>query len=74
MNMITARYLHTTAVLDGKIIVAGGYNGAQYLSSMKCIDARDIFEYVPLDYLLPETYFNQILQLGKALLIIKRTE
>ena len=72
MNMTTARYLHTAALLDGKIVVAGG-NGEQFLSSMECIGARDILEYAPLDYPLPQTYFDQILQLGKALLVIKHT-
>merc|ERR1712071_166719 len=49
MHMFTARYFHTAAVLDGKIVVAGGecYDGG--LSSMECIDARDILEYAPLD-------------------------
>ena len=60
MNMITARYLHTAAVLDGKIVVAGG-SGGRGLSSMECIGTRDILEYAPLDYPLPQTYFNQIL-------------
>ena len=73
MHMITVRYFHTVAVLDGKIVVAGGecYDGG--LSSMECIDARDILEYAPLDYPLPVEYFDQILLLGKALLISKHT-
>ena len=73
MHMITARYYNTAAVLDGKIVVAGGVNRGQGLSSMECIDARDVLEYAPLDYPLPELYFNQILQLGKALLLTKHT-
>ena len=71
MNMITACYRHTAAVLDGKIVVAGGYNQEQYISSMECINACDILEYAPLDYPLRDIYFNQILQLGKALLVTK---
>ena len=67
MDMITARYNHTAAALDGKIVVAGGRRGRRCLSSMECIDARDLLEYAPLDYPLPELYFNLILQLGKAL-------
>ena len=73
MNMITSRCYHTAAVLDGKIVVAGGWSGREYLSSMEWIDTRDILEYVPLVYPLPVEYFNQILQLGKALLITKYT-
>ena len=73
MNMITARDSYTAAVLDGKVVVAGGWNGSQCLSSMECIDARGILEYAPLEYPLPDIYFNQVLQLGKALLIPKYT-
>ena len=73
MNMITARYLHTASVLNGKIVVAGGDSYEGRLSSMECIDARDVLEYAPLDYPLPVEYFNHILQLGKALLITKHT-
>ena len=58
MNMITARKSHTAAVLDGKVVVTGGYDGRQSLSSVECIDARDILEYAPLDYPLPDIYFN----------------
>ena len=47
------------------------YNDEQDVSSMECIDARDILEYAPLDYPLRVEYFNQILQLGKALLVTK---
>ena len=65
MNTITARYSHTAAILDGKIVAAGGHDAFQYLSSMECIDAHDILlEYTPLDYPLSVEYFNQILQLG----------
>ena len=71
MNMNTTRRNHTAAVLDGKIVVAGGWVGRQRLSSMMCIDGRDILEYAPLDYPLQNEYFNQILQLGKAILITK---
>ena len=73
MNMITARYYHTTAVLDGKIVVAGGSSGGRRLSLMEYIDARDVLEYAPLDYPLPDIYFNQVLQLGKSLLVTKYT-
>ena len=73
MYMITARYNHTAAVLGGKIAVVGGNNDEQCLSSVECIEARDVLEYAPLDYPLPDVYFNQILQLGKALLVSKHT-
>ena len=69
--MITTRYYHTATVLDCKIVVAGGWSGGQGLSSMECIDTRDILQYVQLDYPLPRIYFNQILQLGKVLLLTK---
>ena len=70
INMIIARISHTAAVLDGKIIVAGGSGG---VSSMECIDIQDVLEYAPLDYPLPQIYFDQILLLGKALLVSKHT-
>ena len=73
MNLITAQWYNTAAVLDGKIVVAGGRDDEQYLSSMECIDARDVLEYVPLDYPLSQIYFNQILQIGKALIVTKHT-
>ncbi len=73
ISMITARYLHIAAVLDGKIVIAGGYNGSQVISSVECIDAGDVLEYAPLDYPLSVEYFNQVLLLGKALLVNKYT-
>ena len=36
--MITARSLHATAVLDGKLFVMGGYNYYDDLSSVECLD------------------------------------
>ena len=72
INMITARRCHTAAVLDGKIIVAGGTDSdGRDLTSVECIDVRDVLEYTPLEYPLPQTYFDQILQLRKALLVSK---
>merc|ERR1712071_432809 len=72
MDMITARNNHTAAVLDGKVGVASGCSSSgQVLSSMECIRARDVLEYAPLDYPLPVEYFNQVLQLGKVLLVNK---
>ena len=65
LNMITARCGHSAALLDGKIVVAGGFCDGECISSMECIDAGDIFEYAPLDYPLPTQIFNRILELGK---------
>ena len=73
MNMITARSYHTAAVMDGKIVVVGGTGDRGRLSSMECIDVCDVLEYTPLDYPLSQIYFDQILQLGKALLVSKHT-
>ena len=68
INMITSRRSHTAAILDGKIVVAGGRgSGVAGISSVECIEIHDILEYAPLDYPLPEEYFNQILQLGKPI-------
>merc|ERR1712071_510283 len=42
MNMITARYSHAAALLDGKIVVAGRHSYEGRLSSVECIDTCDI--------------------------------
>ena len=66
MNMITAPHRHTAAVLDGKIVVAGGRSRGQFLSTMECIGACDVLEYAPLHYPVPQIYFNRKLQLGRS--------
>ena len=58
--------VHTAAVLDGKIIVAGG-EGRDFnaLASVECIDADALLEYAQLHFPLPTLLFNRILQIGK---------
>merc|ERR1712076_127613 len=66
MDMIEARRYHTAAVLDGKIVVAGGVGrGSKVLASVECIDADALLEYAPLHYPLPTLLFNRILEIGK---------
>ena len=66
MDMIDARACHTAAVLDGKIVVAGGINqDRNVLASVECIDADALLEYAPLHYPLPTLLFDQILEIGK---------
>jgi len=64
MDMIEAREQHTAAVLDGKIVVAGGF-GQSFKASVECIDADALLEYAPLHYPLPTLLFNRILEIGK---------
>mmetsp|Transcript_18207 Transcript_18207/g.27053 ORF Transcript_18207/g.27053 Transcript_18207/m.27053 type:complete len:328 (-) Transcript_18207:100-1083(-) len=66
MNMITARIYHTAAVLDGKIVVSGGSDGARSSASIEFIDVDDFLECAPLVYPLPPSCLDQILILGKA--------
>merc|ERR1712137_973832 len=66
MDMIEARRYHTAAVLDGKIVVAGGVGrGSKVLASVECIDADALLEYAPLHYPLPTLLFKRILEIGK---------
>merc|ERR1719215_2327939 len=79
MDMIKARRHHTAAVLDGKIVVAGGRDRISDLltsggedqvydviTSVECIDADDLLEYAPLHYPLPKKLlFDRILEIGK---------
>ena len=54
MDMIEARSCHTATVLDGKIVVAGGWGrDGNVLASVECIDADALLEYAPLHYPLP---------------------
>ena len=51
MNMLMPRSNCTTAVLDGKVVVASGMDGhMQVLSSTEFIDVVDLLEYAPLYY------------------------
>ena len=64
--MIKPRYQHTAAVLDGKIVVAGGRGrDNKVLASVECIDADALLEYAPLHYPLPTLLFNRILVISK---------
>jgi len=66
MDMIEARRGHTAAVLDGKIVVAGGIDRrGNALASVECIDADVLLEHAPLHYPLPTLLFNRILEIGK---------
>ena len=67
MDMIKARKHHTAAVLDGKIVVAGGLGqDGNVLASVECIDADALLEYAPLHYPLPKKLlFDRILEIGK---------
>jgi len=66
MGMINARKMHTAAVLDEKIVVAGGEDDyCNELASVECIDADALLEYAPLHYPLPTLLFDRILEIGK---------
>jgi len=66
MDMIEARYDHTAALLDRKIVVTGGRGRYRNtLTSVECIDADALLEYAPLHYPLPTLLFNRILEIGK---------
>jgi len=65
MDMIEARQGHIAAILDGKIVVAGGKDrDLDVLASVECIDADVLLEYAPLHYPLPKLFFNRILEIG----------
>jgi len=66
MDMIEARKMHTAAVLDGKIVVAGGDGrDGNVRASVESIDADALLEYAPLHYPLPTLLFDRILEIGK---------
>jgi len=66
MDIIKARHHHTAAVLDGKIVVAGGRDrGYKALASVECIDIDALLEHAPLHYPLPKLLFDRILEIGK---------
>jgi len=66
MDMIEARKTHNAAVLDGNIVVAGGWGrNGHVLASAECIDAESLLEYAPLHFPLPTLLFNRILEIGK---------
>ena len=66
IDMIEVRYSHTVEVLDGKIVVAGGWgrNGIT-LASVECIDADALLEYAPLHYPLPDWILGRVFEMGK---------
>mmetsp|Transcript_23621 Transcript_23621/g.35461 ORF Transcript_23621/g.35461 Transcript_23621/m.35461 type:complete len:369 (-) Transcript_23621:219-1325(-) len=66
-SIVVSRIDHSVAVLDGKIIVAGGINRgySRPFSSLKLICSQSLLEYAPLIYPLPRFYYNQLLVLGK---------
>ena len=67
MGMLTPRGYFTAAVLDGKIVVAGGDDGdARPALSTEFIDIDNLLEYAPLHYPLPSLVFDRILEIGKA--------
>ena len=66
MNMIQARRSHTAAVLDGKIVVAGGKDrDRNILASVESIDVDALLEYAPLHYPLPDWILNRIFEISK---------
>jgi len=70
MNTCKPREYFTAAVLDGKIVVAGGVDGRdQVLSPAGFIDIDNLLEYAPLHYPLPSLVFGRILEVGKAMTI-----
>ena len=68
IDMLTPRVNNfTVAVLDGKIIVAGGSDGdTRLIVTPECIDIDDVLEFAPLHYPLPLLVFDRILEIGKA--------
>jgi len=66
IDMIEARCCGSAVVLDGKIVVAGGWGrDRDPLVSVECIDADALLEHAPLHYPLPTLLFNRILEIGK---------
>jgi len=71
MDMSHGRYRHTAAVLDGKVVVAGGrdqdgFEDGNVLASVECIDAEALLEYAPLHFPpLPTLLFDRILEIGE---------
>ena len=66
MDMIQARDTHTAAVLDGKIVVAGGWSrDCNVLASVECIDVDALLVYAPLHYPLPDWILNRIFEISK---------
>eukprot|EP00814_Leptocylindrus_danicus_P008883 CAMPEP_0116025972 /NCGR_PEP_ID=MMETSP0321-20121206/13491_1 /TAXON_ID=163516 /ORGANISM="Leptocylindrus danicus var. danicus, Strain B650" /LENGTH=75 /DNA_ID=CAMNT_0003498517 /DNA_START=61 /DNA_END=285 /DNA_ORIENTATION=+ len=69
--MITTevRSTHTAAVLDRKIVVAGGAGGKgnefKALASVECIDIDALLQYAPLHYPLPDWIIDRVLEIGK---------
>ena len=65
--MLTPRFQFTAAVLDWKVVVAGGSDGDRKpIPSAEFIDINDLLEYAPLHYPLPLLVFDRILEIGKA--------
>ena len=64
--MTEALHDHTAAVLDGKILVAGGVDhDNNALASVECIDVDALLEYAPLHYPLPDWIMDRVFEIGK---------
>jgi len=67
IDMIKFRISHAAAVLDDKIVVAGGEGQDENtLKSVECIDVHALLEYTPLHYPLPDRILDRVFEIGKV--------